>query len=156
MRSDLETTSKEAAVPIKLTLVVPTRLVPKIHGPLFPSQSQSASTNGAQTNGQTEERATIAAAGVVRICAATNGRPVESSISMLDQSSWECVIRLVEVMQHSQRAGWSAFEDRPAATSPGGATPAAARCPVEVPIAGLDQCCTGIGAIRVLEFVQCG
>ena len=93
---------------------------------------------------------------MVDICAPTNGRPVEGSVGVLDQRRWEGAIRLVEAVQHRQRAGCRHFEDRPTATGESGAIPAPARCPVEVSIAGLDQWCDGIGAVRVVEAVQRG
>src|ERR1700688_781705 len=112
------------------------------------------STNGAQTNRQTENRATPPSTGVVDICTPTNGRSVEGSIAVLDQRCWEGAIRPVEAVQRRQRSGWRNFEDRPTATGEVGAIPAPARCPVEVSICGLDQSCDGIGAVGVVKAVQ--
>jgi hypothetical protein len=110
----------------------------------------------AQTNRQTENRATPPSAGVVDICTPPNSRPVEGSIAVLDQRCWEGAICPVEAVHRRQRSGWRNFEDRPTATGEGGAIPAPARCPVQVSIAGLDQCCAGIGAVGVVEDVERG
>ena len=52
-------------------------------------------------------------------------------------------------MQRCQRTAGGDFEDRPPEVGS-----ARARCPVEVPVAGLDQRRDGIGAIRRVEAMK--
>jgi len=90
-----------------------------------------------QTNGKIENRATAAAAVAVDNSAPMKGRAIEGPIRVLDQRV--CVNANV---QRSQRGGRRDFEDRPT------------RCPVEVSIVRLDQCCLGIGAVGIVETVN--
>ena len=65
------------------------------------------SMNRAQTNGQTEERATPGGAEMVHNFASTNGGPVEGPIGVLDQSHGERAIAIlrVEAVHRRQPAG---------------------------------------------------
>jgi len=106
--------------------------------------------NGAQTNRQTENRATGAAAVVVNNFAPVKGRPIKSPIGVLNQCVSACAIRFVEVMQRRQRACCRDFKHRPAGAAEVGAISSTARCPVEVAIAGLYKRCARIarGALQ--------
>ncbi len=56
---------------------------------------------------------------------------------------------IVEAVKRGQRATWGDFEDRTIAIGP-----ALLRCPVEVPIGGLDQRRPRVGAVRAVKAVQ--
>ena len=56
----------------------------------------------------------------------------------------------IEAVQRGQRAAWGDFEDRAVAVRP-----TSLRCPVEVPIGGLDQPRGGVVAVRATVAKLC-
>jgi hypothetical protein len=133
---------KTAAAPLKLTLVAPVRSVPRIStvAPTLPEVG-SVSTNGPRP---TDRLKTVPSRCWPR------QRPLSrrSPIGGLDQPRVGVfAVRApalgAEAVKRRQRATRSDFEDRPTVVGP-----AKVRCPVEVPIGGLDQPRGGVFAVR--------
>jgi hypothetical protein len=101
-----------------------------------------------------EYRAIIAVGAVKRHC------PVEISIRPLDQPDvgkcavWTMGLRAKGV-KRGQRAAWCDAEDRATAIICAVGS-ALARCPIEIPIGGLDQPCVGEFAVRLVKAVKSG
>jgi hypothetical protein len=136
--SDLDLTVNVADVPLKVTLVEPVRLVPRIltAAPTLPEVVRF--NKWAQAFRQAEERATAISI-FTRIDSAFIGCPVENAVSVLNQ---RCVGVLAIValgygakgVKCGQRAAGGDLED---CAMLGG--PAIFRYPIEVPIGGLDE-----------------
>jgi len=74
--------------------------------------------------------------------------PVEVSIGALDQPrEAEFTVGAVETVQNGQRAGWGDLEDRAKSWIVGSAP---ARCPIKVPVSGLDQWRKGVETTRLV------
>jgi len=119
---ELETTVKTAAVPLKVTLAAPVRLVPRIltAAPTLP-EAGCVSTNGPKP---TDSLKIVPQPGdPVHVLAPPFFRcPIKGPIGGLDQHRRANAVRApalgAEVVERRQRAIRSDFEDRPAASAP--------------------------------------